>query len=95
MRKIFFAIFLLIATTSFSQTPTDPRLKGLDTFALRILKEWDAPGVTIAVVEKNKVIYINRFLSQYTGVPPEAFTKPLWISRIHPDDRHEVLKKLP
>ena len=61
MRKIFFAIFLLIATTSFSQTPTDPRLKGLDTFALRLLKEWDAPGVTIAIVEKNKIIYTGGF----------------------------------
>jgi len=44
-----------------AQPPADPRLKGLDTFALRILKEWNAPGVTIAVVEKNKVIYTGGF----------------------------------
>ncbi len=61
MRKIFFVSLLFFTAPSFSQTPTDPRLKGLDTFALRLLKEWDAPGVTIAVVEKNKVIYTGGF----------------------------------
>ena len=61
MKKIFFAILLLLSVKSFTQPPIDPRLKGLDTFALRLLKEWDAPGVTIAVVEKNKVIYTGGF----------------------------------
>src|SRR5688572_13794072 len=61
MRKIVFVLFLFLAVKSFTQPPTDPRLKGLDTFALRLLKEWNAPGVTIAVVEKNKVIYTGGF----------------------------------
>ena len=61
MKRIFFALLFLISVRSFAQPPTDPRLKGLDTFALRLLKEWDAPGVTIAVVEKNKVIYTGGF----------------------------------
>ena len=61
MRKILLALLLLPAVKSFTQPPTDPRLKGLDTFALRLLKEWDAPGVSIAVVEKNKVIYTGGF----------------------------------
>ena len=52
---------LLLFVGSMAQPPTDPRLKGLDTFALRLLREWDAPGVTIAVVEKNKVIYTGGF----------------------------------
>jgi len=64
MKKIYFlfiASLLISVGRSNAQKPTDPRLKGLDTFALRILKEWDAPGVTIAVVEKNKVIYTGGF----------------------------------
>ncbi len=61
MKRIFFVLFLLLSVKSFTQLPTDPRLKGLDTFALRLLKEWNAPGVTIAVVEKNKVIYTGGF----------------------------------
>lgn len=62
MRKIlFFFIAINLFLVSSAQIPTDPRLKGLDTFALRILKEWNAPGVTIAVVEKGKVIYTGGF----------------------------------
>ncbi|MGL6267356.1 MAG: serine hydrolase domain-containing protein, partial [Chitinophagaceae bacterium] len=60
------SIFLFFCATnlfliSSAQLPTDSRLKGLDTFALRILKEWNAPGVTIAVVEKNRIIYAGGF----------------------------------
>ena len=63
MRKLHFFIAVLFFTAIHlqAQNPVDPRLKGLDTFALRILKELDAPGVTIAVVEKNKVIYTGGF----------------------------------
>jgi CubicO group peptidase (beta-lactamase class C family) len=61
MRKFTCFLFFLLTIKVFAQPPADPRLKGLDTFALRILKEWSAPGVTIAVVEKNKVIYTGGF----------------------------------
>ena len=62
MRKLLLSLSaLLFFVCAIAQAPTDPRLKGLDTFALRLLKEWDAPGVTIAVVEKNKVIYSGGF----------------------------------
>ncbi|TMI64391.1 MAG: serine hydrolase [Bacteroidetes bacterium] len=62
MKKLFPAIILLLISTALiSQPPADVRLKGLDTFVLRILKDWNAPGVTIAVVEKNKVVYTGGF----------------------------------
>jgi CubicO group peptidase (beta-lactamase class C family) len=61
MKRIYFILLVFVSAHSFSQQPIDPRLKGLDTFALRLLKEWDAPGVTIAVVEKNKVIFTGGF----------------------------------
>src|SRR5688572_21544088 len=44
-----------------AQKPSDPRLKGLDTFATRIIRQWNVPGVAIAVVEKNKVVYTGGF----------------------------------
>lgn len=62
MKKVLLlAIISSISCSVFAQIPTDKRLKGLDTFALRILKEWNAPGVTIAVVEKGKIIYTGGF----------------------------------
>jgi CubicO group peptidase (beta-lactamase class C family) len=56
---IFSTVLLFICAAA--QPPTDPRLKGLDTFALKVLKDWNAAGVTIAVVEKNKVVYTGGF----------------------------------
>jgi len=56
---IFSAVILFICAAA--QPPTDPRLKGLDTFALKVLKDWNAAGVTIAVVEKEKVVYSGGF----------------------------------
>jgi CubicO group peptidase (beta-lactamase class C family) len=62
MRKLLltiYVVFLFIA--GIAQAPTDPRLKGLDTFALKVLKDWHAAGVTVAVVEKGKVVYSGGF----------------------------------
>ncbi len=56
-------LLLITALTTgiFAQKPTDKRLAGLDTLVNRLLKEWHAPGVGIAVVEKNKVVYAGGF----------------------------------
>lgn len=62
MRKFFFGLsVLLFAVCTTAQPTIDPRLKGLDTFSLRLLKDWNAAGVTIAVVEKGKVVYTGGF----------------------------------
>ena len=61
MRKVI--LFLAFFTPVFliAQKPTDARLLGLDTFAMKVLKDRHAPGVSIAVVEKNKIIYTGGF----------------------------------
>jgi CubicO group peptidase (beta-lactamase class C family) len=56
MRKIFFFLAAITFLQSTQAQTTDKRLAGLDTFINRMLKEWSAAGVTIAVVEKNKVL---------------------------------------
>ena len=63
MKKMIWAVLLLFAGNAFAQqqTATDKRLKGLDSFVNRVLKDWHAPGVTIAVVEKNKIIFAGGF----------------------------------
>lgn len=55
------AASLLFCACASAQKPSDKRLAGLDSFVTRILSEWHAPGVAIAVVEKNKVIYEGGF----------------------------------
>lgn len=44
-----------------AQKPADRRLSGLDTFVNKVLHDWHAPGVAIAVVEKNAVVYTGGF----------------------------------
>ena len=61
MRHFGFLFIFLLAQTLMAQVPTDPRLIGLDTLATRILDDWDAPGVSIAIVEKDEVIYAGGF----------------------------------
>ncbi len=61
MRKIFFFLVVIIFVQSATAQTTDKRLAGIDTFINRILKEWSAAGVTVAVVEKNKVIMAKGF----------------------------------
>jgi CubicO group peptidase (beta-lactamase class C family) len=62
-RLIFYLLFIscLPGITLFAQKPADARLAGLDTLVERLLAEWHAPGVGIAVVEKDKVIYAGGF----------------------------------
>lgn len=45
----------------FIHAQSDPRLKGLDTFVARVIRDWKIPGVSIAVVEKNKVIFTGGY----------------------------------
>ncbi len=57
------AILMSMAVFSFAQknVATDKRLNGLDTAFARILKDWKGAGFSVAVVEKNKVIYSRGF----------------------------------
>ncbi len=53
-------LFILALAATLQQTTTaqttDKRLAGIDTFINRMLKEWNVAGVSVAVVEKNKVL---------------------------------------
>jgi CubicO group peptidase (beta-lactamase class C family) len=59
-QTISFIFALLLFQLTNAQT-TDKRLAGIDTFINRMLKEWHVAGVTVAVVEKNKVIMARGF----------------------------------
>ncbi len=62
MKKLIFLFNIVFVLSGLNaQPPTDVRLKGLDTFAAKVLKDWHAAGLTIAVVEKGKVIYTGGF----------------------------------
>ena len=62
MRFLLFTIALVANQFVLNaQVFSDIRLNGLDTFVEKVLTAWNAPGVSIAVVEKDKVIYTGGF----------------------------------
>jgi CubicO group peptidase (beta-lactamase class C family) len=72
MKRLFSAAFLAILTLTGNAQKMDNRLTGLDTLIQRILKEWNIPGASIAVVEKNKVL-----LTRGYGTSDIATNKPV------------------
>jgi CubicO group peptidase (beta-lactamase class C family) len=54
MNKLIISAFLLLFSAGLSAQ--DKRLAGIDTFVTRVLKEWKAVGVSVTIVEKNKVL---------------------------------------
>jgi CubicO group peptidase (beta-lactamase class C family) len=60
MRKIITLITLSLITLSIT-AQTDKRLAGLDSMINRYLKDWHAAGCAVAIVEKNKVIWLKGY----------------------------------
>ena len=63
MQKILFLGCCLIALYGWAQKPpeTDKRLAGVDATLEKIRNDWNLAGFSVAVVEKDKVIYSNGF----------------------------------
>lgn len=61
MRKLLLLIAASISIQAGFTQKTDKRLDGLDTFITRVLNEWKAAGVSVAIVEKNKVMLAKGF----------------------------------
>lgn len=54
---------ILLSVVAYSQKKpaADTRLAGLDTELQKVLDTWKVPGLAVAVVEKNKIIYARGF----------------------------------
>jgi CubicO group peptidase (beta-lactamase class C family) len=64
MRKYLFVFSCILSTSLFAQknnAAEEKRFAGLDTAFSRVLKDWHCAGFSVAVVEKNKVIYSRGF----------------------------------
>lgn len=61
MKKMLLFVLLPLVSVTASAQKLDTRLVGIDTMILRILQEWNAPGVTISIVEKNNIVLTKGF----------------------------------
>lgn len=60
MKKAITILFLLMLQKGFSQT-NDKRFIGLDSTFNRVLKDWNCAGFSVAVIEKDKLVYAKGF----------------------------------
>ncbi len=62
MRKVLAFLTIFCTIQSVAQKPSiDKRFEGLDVAFEQVLKDWDAAGFAVAVVEKNKIVYAKGF----------------------------------
>lgn len=61
MKQLITALFLMGLSLTVTAQQKDKRLSGLDTIIHQVLKEWNVPGVSISIVEKNKVLFSGGF----------------------------------
>ncbi len=67
----FLFAFLSLCMQAQKKQVIDKRLMGLDTALSKLLKDWNAAGFAVAVVEKDKVIYSKGFgFRDYEGKKP-------------------------
>jgi CubicO group peptidase (beta-lactamase class C family) len=61
MKKLFFFSCYFLAAMMLNAQSVDPRLEGIEKTIEQLLKEWNVPGASIAIVEKNKVLMTKGF----------------------------------
>lgn len=61
MKQIILALSLISLAVTVKAQKKDPRFAGMENMINQILREWNVPGVSIAVVEKNKVLFTGGF----------------------------------
>ncbi|HEX9108221.1 MAG TPA: serine hydrolase [Longimicrobiales bacterium] len=52
-----------------AQAPTDPRLAGLDAYIEKAMKDWEVPGLALAIVKNDSVIYARGYGVRELGKP--------------------------
>jgi len=73
MKKIITTMWIAcLSVVAVKAQTNDTRLEGMDSMINRMLKEWNVPGVSISVVEKNKVL-----LTKGYGVKDMENKKPV------------------
>lgn len=66
MKKL---LLILIATLSVTLLTAQPDLKKLDAYYAKALKDWDVPGMSIAIVKDGKIVFSKGYGVKEVGKP--------------------------
>jgi CubicO group peptidase (beta-lactamase class C family) len=59
--SLILCLLLLWQTTAYAQTSTPEHLKNIDAYLEKAMKDWQIPGLAIAVVKDDKIIYARGY----------------------------------
>ncbi len=62
------ALLLVLAPAARAQAP-DPRLAGLDAYIENAMKQWEVPGLALAIVKNDSVVYLKGYGVRELGKP--------------------------
>ncbi|GAB4014998.1 serine hydrolase [Spirosoma koreense] len=78
MRIIAFFLFNLITFTGFTQSPSAKQIQEFDNYVETARKQWNVPGLSIAVVKNNKVLFRKGYGVRELGKPDPVDTQTLF-----------------
>src|SRR5213593_2370717 len=55
------ALCLIAARISAQQTSVDSKLQGFDAYMAQVIKDWNAPGIGIGIVVKDKLVFAKGY----------------------------------
>ena len=61
-----------------AQAPTDARLVGLDAYIEKAMKDWEVPGLALAIVKNDSVIYARGYGVRELGKPDPVTTRTIF-----------------
>ena len=68
---LIFLLFLLFSVSTFAQT-SDAKLAEIDAYANQVMKDWNQPGMAIAVVKDGKTVFAKGYGVREMGKPEKV-----------------------
>ena len=87
IRRCFLALTALLAWTAVPVTASDEPLAGLDEAIEAAREQWHAPGMAVAIVKDDQVVYARGFGTKHLGRNDPVDHRP---SRRPPLDRLQL-----
>lgn len=69
MKKLIIVIFVFLFTWSASAQSLDDKLKEIDSYAQTVINDWKGPGMAIAVVKDDKLVFAKGYGVRELGKP--------------------------
>jgi CubicO group peptidase (beta-lactamase class C family) len=67
MKKVALILFVLLFCGSFSAQTIEERIAEIDAYAQKVMSDWHQPGMAIAIVKEDKVVFAKGYGTRQLG----------------------------